>query len=103
MSVHVSPTKGLALEDGLHAVEMVLNDAITLPASAGAITTTPGRDVMIRGRTDDAVFFTIGVDDAGYAALNMLWATPDTETPSQRTWTGHCQNYERHLRHWLGS
>ena len=64
------------------------------------ITTTEARDVMVRAVDGANTFFTVGIDTAGRAALNILWAG-DADAPAREvTLTGHCRNHERYLERW---
>ncbi|MEM8631591.1 MAG: hypothetical protein AAGF74_10160 [Pseudomonadota bacterium] len=79
--------------------DMRVDDDLILPASGQEITTTPERDVMIRGRTDDGTFYTLGLRDSGVAALNVMWT--DTSPARQATWLGTCTNHEGLIDTWL--
>lgn len=86
---------------GLFRVEVRVNDAITLPGAAQPITTTQLRDVMVRAVQGEATFYTLGFDDTGAAALNILWAEDTTQPTREITRIGRCRNHERHLDRWV--
>ncbi len=100
LSVQAQPKPPAA--PGLYVVEIQVDKRLTLQGHAGAITTTPYRDVMIRGVVKSEIVYTLGVDESGGAALNVLWL--DTEgAVEQVTHTGFCQNAATHIDRWVPS
>ncbi|MEO0694056.1 MAG: hypothetical protein AAFY90_14405 [Pseudomonadota bacterium] len=86
---------------GLFRVEMEVNDTITLPGAAQPITTTSLRDAMVRAVQNNATFYTLGFDETGAAALNILWAEDASQPTREITRIGRCRNYARHLDRWV--
>ncbi|MBT8456197.1 MAG: hypothetical protein KJO15_08860 [Alphaproteobacteria bacterium] len=101
IEVVLHPRPSLKDTPGRYRVEMVVNDSLKLPASAQPIATTKGRDIMVRGVDRKDVFYTIGVDEQGNAALNVLWTKPVASAPREVTRVGTCRNHKRYIDQWL--
>ncbi|MEL6168494.1 MAG: hypothetical protein AAFR35_07365 [Pseudomonadota bacterium] len=101
ISLRVAPVP-MQHATGLHGVEMTVDDKMTLQGVAGAITTTPQRDVMIRGMAERRVIYTLGVAENGDAALNVLWATTKESPLAQVTHIGRCHDAGDLIGRWLG-
>lgn len=101
IEVVMHPRPSLKDLPGLYRVEMAVNGQLRLPAAAQPITTTPGRDILVRGVMDASVFYTVGFDSNGAAALNVMWAETGEGPPREITRTGSCTNYERVIDKWL--
>ncbi len=102
IELRVEDRKASAAAPGLYVVEIEVDKRLTLQGHAGAITTTPQRDVMIRGVVKSEIVYTLGVNEGGDAALNVLWL--DTEgAVEQVTHTGQCRNVATHIDRWVPS
>ena len=84
---------------GLYRVEMDI-DGRGLNGAAQPIIATEGRDVLVRARRDEDVFYSIGFDESGAAALNIVWGMEDEGPEQQITLIGSCRNFERYLQAW---
>ncbi len=99
--VTVAPNPSLRDIPGLFRVRVTMNGVDELPGAAQPITHTPGRDAMVRAKGDNETFYTLGFDESGAAALNVLWALPADAPPKQMTRTGMCRNHERYIAQWV--
>jgi hypothetical protein len=100
IEVVVRPKPSLKDIPGLYRAEMIVNEILRLPAAAQPIITTETRDVMIRAAEGEHTFYTVGFDDRGRAALNiMITSDPDT-VPHEATRTGRCRDFERYIQRW---
>ena len=98
VEVLLKPIPSLKDQPGLFYLRMQFDGHPSLTATVRPITTTPGRDVMIRAVARKVTFYTIAVDAHGTAAFNMMHSTsPD----SQETFVGACRSHEEHLARWL--
>lgn len=93
VAVILAPLPSLKDAPGNFRVEMIVNGSLKLSAHAQPIATTPGRDVMVRGVAERAIFYTIGIDDEGHAALSVTMTEPDGAPPRRVTRVGTCQNH----------
>ncbi|MEL6643696.1 MAG: hypothetical protein AAFQ79_07150 [Pseudomonadota bacterium] len=102
-TIKIAATERPSLKDipGLFRVEVMVNDTISLPGAAQPITTTELRDAMVRAVQGRTTFYTLGFDDTGAAALNILWAEDTASEPREVTRIGRCRNYNSHLDRWL--
>ena len=102
IEVVMHPRPSLKDLPGLYRVEMAVNGDLRLPAAAQPLATTPSRGILVRGVMDASVFYTVGFDANGAAALNVMWANATEEGPPREiTRTGRCTNYERIMDRWL--
>lgn len=100
IEVVIRPKPSLKDIPGLYRVEMTVNEVLKLHAAVQPIFTTETRDVMIRAAEGENTFYTVGLDDQGRAALNiMITSDPDT-VPHEATRTGRCRDFERYIRRW---
>ncbi len=102
IEVTLTPRPSLKDLPGLFRVEMALNGGLRLPAAAQPITTTEGRDVLVRAGQTAGIHYTLGIDLEGHAALNMLVDGAPGEASREATRTGHCRNHESYIERWSG-
>ena len=102
-TIKIATVERPSLKDipGLFRVEVEVNDTITLPGAAQPITTTTQRDAMVRAVHGGTTFYTLGFDETGAAALNVLWAEATDAKPRELTRIGRCRNHDRHLDRWV--
>lgn len=84
---------------GLYRVEMDI-DGRGFKGAAQPIIATEGKDVLVRARRGEDIFYAIGFDESGTAALNIVWGLAGDEPEKRATLTGSCRNYERYLQVW---
>ena len=97
VEVRLDPLPSLKDQPGLFYARMMFDGHPPLTATVRPISSTPGRDVMIRAVARKQTFYTIAVDAQGTAAFNMMHSTqPD----AQQTYVGSCRSYEQHLTRW---
>ncbi|MDU8941986.1 hypothetical protein [Ovoidimarina sediminis] len=84
---------------GLYRVEMDINGR-GLKGAAQPIIATEGRDVLVRARRGEDVFYAIGFDESGTAALNIVWGMAGEEPEKRATLTGKCRNHEKYIQVW---
>ncbi|MEM6634933.1 MAG: hypothetical protein AAF667_03480 [Pseudomonadota bacterium] len=77
---------------GPFPIEMRLQGTDAFTAVAQPITTTPGRDIMVRARVGSDTFLTVGLQEDGAAAFNVF--KPKEDPPQQTTLTGSCTNMQ---------
>lgn len=101
-AIEVTLTAKPSLKDlpGLYRVEMAVNGGLRLPAAAQPIASTDGRDVLVRASEGGDIHYTVGIDDEGRAAINVLVEDRKGETPREATRTGRCRNFEGYIERW---
>lgn len=102
IEVVLTPRPSLKDIPGLYRVEMALNGATYLKAAAQPIAATEGRDVMVRATEGERTIYTVGIDDAGRAALNVLVTSNAEASGFETNRAGHCRGYERYIKKWTG-
>lgn len=100
IEVVLTPRPSLKDIPGLYRVEMALNGVVRLKAAAQPIAATNGRDVMVRATQDETTIYTVGIDDMGRAALNVVQTGSADAATREATRTGHCREYERYIKRW---
>ena len=88
---------------GLYRVRMEVDGKLHISGAAQPLSSTEGRDVIVRATMDRQVYYTLGVDETGAAALNVMDTAVVDEEPAEVTRVGHCRNYQPYLRTWAPS
>lgn len=98
IEVVLTPRPSLKDVPGLYRVEMAVNGTFKLAASAQPIVATDTNDVIVSAKHGGDTRYTIGFDESGNAALNIL--ITDDGPNRDATWVGHCRNHERVIHRW---
>ncbi|MEL7344402.1 MAG: hypothetical protein AAFN59_06010 [Pseudomonadota bacterium] len=98
VEVRLEPLPSLKDQPGLFYARMIFDGHPALTATVRPISTTPGRDVMIRAVARKTTYYTIAVDAHGTAAFNMMHSG---QPEAQKTYTGSCRSHEAHLTRWI--
>lgn len=94
LAVTLEPVPSLKDRPGLYRV-MVEVEGTTLRGNAQPMAQTAEDDVMIRAKSGDETFYTLGLRRDGAAAMYV------SQTGASLTLTGWCQRHERWFPGWL--
>ena len=103
LELRVIPRPSLKDANEVYRVEFDIGGERTLFGAAQPLTSTKRRDVILRAVENRTRFYTLGVDDAGGAALNVLDTAETTVNSRDNTRVGRCRNFERYLDTWVAS
>ena len=103
IELRVTPRPSLKDRPGAYRVEFEIDGRLRLFGAAQPIPRTERRDAILRAVQNETRFYTLGIDDRGVAALNVLDTAETTVNSRDHTRSGRCQNYERYLDDWAGS
>ena len=102
--LRVEALPSLTDSPNMFRIRLHLDGASQYRGLAGPIDKTDARDVLIRARTRNQTYYTIGLRDDGKAALNLLRVEKrDAQPVQQETREGSCSGFAPYIDTWLTS
>ena len=97
LNVELRPTPSLRDKPGLFRVRMQVGAREPVQATAQPIHDTKGRDVAVTAKGSDDLYYALGLNHDGMAALNIRMGG----TKASETLFGTCEGATRHMERWL--
>ena len=97
LSVELRPTPSLRDKPGLFRMKMRVGARDPLQATAQPIDKTETRDMAVTAKGADDLYYALGLNDDGQAALNIRLGG----TTASETFFGTCQGADKHMDRWL--
>ncbi len=97
LNVELRPKPSLRDKPGLFRLKMQVGTRSPVQATAQPIDTTEDRDVSVTAKGADDLFYALGVNQAGQAALNIRMGG----TTASETLFGNCRGITKHMDRWL--
>ncbi len=97
LDVALRPTPSLRDKPGFYRIKMRVGSRDPVQATAQPIEKTKARDMAVTAKGSDDLYYAVGLNHDGKAALNIRMGG----TTASETLLGTCQGVGKHMERWL--